>query len=302
MNSLRRIATLPGLRAVLLRPGVRRRVASVLALRFQAAALSTTTPGRVVAGEVFSRGRVRTYRVRHTGVPVALQHGRDMEALFELFVRGEYEPPSPLRDRLSPDTVRTILDVGANVGMFSAWARGCWPRARIVAVEPAPENLVVLHEQARLDGRTEVVEAAVGPADGEVGFVEGWGGGGHVPTEQEVATTVVRTVDWFPLFAEADFVKMDIEGGEYDLIPAARPLWERRNLTLLVQTHQDVLARWMDRDTIRSMTARMFAALRDYAVHRVHPGETRRQLGLSLLHRLGRAAPLEGHDWLFTRR
>ena len=98
------------------------------------------------------------------------------------------------------------------------------------------------------------------------------------------------------------FVKMDIEGGEYDLIPAARPLWERRDLTLLLQTHQDVLGRWMDRDTIRSMTARMFAALRDYAVHRVHPGETRRHLGLSLLHRLGRAAPLEGHDWLFTRR
>ncbi len=79
------------------------------------------------------------------------------------------------------------------------------------------------------------------------------------------------------------FVKMDIEGGEYDLIPAARPLWERRDLTLLLQTHQDVLGRWMDRDTIRSMTARMFAALRDYAVHRVHPGETRRHLGLSLL-------------------
>jgi FkbM family methyltransferase len=237
MNSLRRIATLPGLRAVLLRPGVRRRVASVLALRFQVAALSTTTPGRVVAGEVFSRGRVRTYRVRHTGVPVALQHGRDMEALFELFVRGEYEPPSPLRDRLSPDTVRTILDVGANVGMFSAWARGCWPRARIVALEPAPENLVVLHEQARLDGRTEVVEAAVGPADGEVGFVEGWGGGGHVPTEQEVATTVVRTVDWFPLFAEADFVKMDIEGGEWPILGDPR-LRDLERLTLVMEYHR----------------------------------------------------------------
>ena len=37
------------------------------------------------------------------------------------------------------------------------------------------------------------------------------------------------------------FVKMDIEGGEYDLIPAARALWDRRNLTLLVQTHQNVL-------------------------------------------------------------
>ena len=46
----------------------------------------------------------------------------------------------------------------------------------------------------------------------------------------------------------------------------------------------------------------LFAALRGYAVHRVHAGETRRHFGLALLHRLGRAAPLEGHDWLFRRR
>ena len=43
MNLLRRIATLPGIRHVLLRPTTRRRVASVLALRFLRAALLTTS-------------------------------------------------------------------------------------------------------------------------------------------------------------------------------------------------------------------------------------------------------------------
>lgn len=237
MNRLRRFASLPGVRAVLLRPGVRRRVASVLALRFLVAAWATTRPFTVLAREVFRRGEVRTYRLRATGVPVAMQHGRDLEALFELFTRGEYEPPAALRDRLGADAVHTVADIGANVGMFAAWARGRWPNARIVAVEPAPENVAVLTEQTRTDPRTEVVEAAVGTSEGETGFVEGWGGGSHAPTEHEVATTVVRTVDWFPIFASADFVKMDIEGGEWPILGDVR-LGELSRLTLVLEYHR----------------------------------------------------------------
>ena len=130
-----------------------------------------------------------------------------------------------------------MLDVGANVGMFSAWARGRWPQARIVAVEPAPENVAVLQEQAGQDGRTEVVVAAVAPADGETGFVEGWGAGSHVPSDAEQATTVVRTVDWFPLFAAADLVKMDIEGGEWPVLTDPR-LADLERLTLVMEYHR----------------------------------------------------------------
>jgi FkbM family methyltransferase len=237
MNLLRRVASLPGIRGVLLQPGVRRRVASLLALRFLAAAWVTTQPLSVLMGEIRSRGQIRTYRVRTSGVPVAMQHGRDMEALFELFVRGEYEPPVSLRDRLSEDAVRTIADVGANVGMFSAWARGRWPQARIVAVEPAPENVAVLREQAGRDGRTDVIEAAVAPSDGEIGFVEGWGAGAHVPGAHEVATTTVRTVDWFPLFAASDLVKMDIEGGEWPILSDPR-MREIDRLMLVIEYHR----------------------------------------------------------------
>ncbi|MFL6176135.1 MAG: FkbM family methyltransferase [Ornithinibacter sp.] len=237
MNLLRRTASLPGVRAVLLSPRVRRVLASVLALRFLTAAWATTRPFAVLSGELLARGQIRTYRIRATGVPVALQHGRDLEALFELFSRGEYDPPDPLRDRLGPDAVTTVLDVGANVGMFSAWARGRWPQARIVAVEPAPENVAVLVEQAGQDGRTEVVVAAVAPADGETGFVEGWGAGSHLPSDAEEATTVVRTVDWFPLFAAADLVKMDIEGGEWPVLTDPR-LADLERLTLVMEYHR----------------------------------------------------------------
>ena len=237
MNSLRRIATLPGLRAVLLRPGVRRRVASVLALRFQVAALSTTTPGRVVAGEVFSRGRIRTYRVRHTGVPVALQHGRDMEALFELFVRGEYEPPSPLgtvsrltrceRSSTSGPTSGCSRRGRAGAGRGRASSRWSRPRRTSSCCTSRPAWTAGPKSSRPRSGRPTVRWDS--SRDGVAVA--------HVPTEQEVATTVVRTVDWFPLFAEADFVKMDIEGGEWPILGDPR-LRDLERLTLVMEYHR----------------------------------------------------------------
>jgi FkbM family methyltransferase len=223
MNRLRRLASLPVLRSVLLEPSVRRRVAGVLALRFLVAATRTTTPVAVVAGELMHRGDVRTYRVRGSGRPVAIQHGRDMEALYEVLVAGEYEPPAELSSRLEPRRVRRVVDVGANVGVFTTWARERWPLATVLAAEPAPDNLRVLRRVVRGDRAVELVAAAVGTADGEIGFVDGRGAGSHVArTELQEETTTVPMVDFVPLFEGADLVKMDIEGAEWPILADPR--------------------------------------------------------------------------------
>jgi FkbM family methyltransferase len=238
MNHLRRVASLPVLRAVLLRPAVRRRVAGVLALRFLVAATRTTTPAAVVVGELRHRGAVRTYEVRGTGRPVALVHGRDLEALYEVFAAGEYEPPRALEHRVGADRIRHVLDVGANVGMFTAWARGRWPRASVVAAEPGPGNLRVLRRTTDGDAAVEVVGAVVATSTGEVGFVDDWGSGSHVAgAGAGLPSTVVPTVDFLPLFREADLVKMDIEGGEWEILADPR-LTRVGALVLVMEYHR----------------------------------------------------------------
>jgi FkbM family methyltransferase len=236
VNLLRRIASLPGLRVVLLNPAVRRRVAAVLALRFAWAARRTTTPVQLLLNEyVRRRGRVNTYVIKDTGVPVVMQHGRDLEGLFELFERGEYEPPPELADRLSVERVRRILDVGANVGMFSAWATGRWPGAEITAFEPAPENLPVLNEWARRHDQVTVVEAAAYTQDGTLRFQGGLGAGSRVTFGG--GGVEVLAVDVFEHLANCDFVKMDIEGGEWSILGDPR-LAGLGDLVLVMEYHR----------------------------------------------------------------
>ncbi len=178
MNLLRRIASLPVLRNVLLRPGTRRAIASLLALRFLRAALLTATPVRfVVADLVTSRGRIRTWPLRDGGT-ITLMHRRDLEAFHELMVAGEYEPPADLQDRLA--SPRTILDLGGNIGMFAHWAHRRWPDAAITSFEPDPDNLTVFRAGLTGDLPIELVEAAATTTSGHAVLGPGSGAGRQV--------------------------------------------------------------------------------------------------------------------------
>jgi len=53
-----------------------------------------------------------------------------------------------------------IIDIGANVGVFSRFARELFPNAKIVAVEPHPENIEVLTEYA--PDNITIIPAALG--------------------------------------------------------------------------------------------------------------------------------------------
>ena len=62
----------------------------------------------------------------------------------------------------------TILDLGANIGIASAWFRGRYPAARIVAVEPDPDTFAKLERNLGGDDAVTLVQAAVAGESGEV--------------------------------------------------------------------------------------------------------------------------------------
>lgn len=238
MNLLRRIASAPGLRTLLLQPRVRRAIASLLALRFLRVAVVTTTPLRfLVADLVTQRGRVRTWRLR-SGAEVTLMHRRDTEAFHELFLGGEYEPPPDLVPRLAE--VRRILDVGGNIGMFSNWAHARWPEAEITAFEPAPENATVFRSWlARSSAPVELIEAAAMVYTGRVRLGPGAGAGRQVSAVDSSAADLdtLAAVDIFDHLVTADLVKIDIEGAEWPILADSR-LSQLDEITLVMEYHR----------------------------------------------------------------
>ncbi|MGE4281547.1 MAG: FkbM family methyltransferase [Magnetospirillum sp.] len=65
----------------------------------------------------------------------------------------------------------TVLDVGANIGLFALYIRDRYPQARIVAYEPMPEAFAALaHNMAVMNPPGRAVQLALGAAPGWADF------------------------------------------------------------------------------------------------------------------------------------
>lgn len=242
MNVLRRFVHNGPFHNVLLHPAVRPVLAGVAALRFVSAAWQVTQPVRFLFAALAGSGE-RAYRLRGSGRPVVVRHGcGSLAVMWEIFQQGCYEPPGDLAERL-PAAPR-ILDVGANVGAYSAFARGRWPDASIVAIEADPDNVAALERFAALDasGRVQVIAAAATTSNGPVRFATGLGAGSMLVdevddgAEVDVATQV-DGVDLLEMFDEADLMKLDIERGEWPILADPR-LAAGGPLVLVMEYHR----------------------------------------------------------------
>jgi FkbM family methyltransferase len=136
-----------------------------------------------------------------------------------------------LRQRLS--NVRTILDVGANVGFFSIAARSRYPRAKIHAYEPNPRVLPFLKSNADPLG-ISIYPEAVGADTGCVSILDIGdsnqaravsSGNGGIP-QVSLACAIER------LGGTVDLLKLDCEGAEWEMFQSAAA-WKRvRNIRM----------------------------------------------------------------------
>jgi FkbM family methyltransferase len=179
-------------------------------------------PVRFSLRQITRRQGVRSYRLRGSGVRILVRHSTgDLITLEEVLAERQYEPPAQLKSLFeSNGKPLAVADLGANIGLFSAWVLARRPDARIVAFEPDPSNVEVLEGFMRANpGDTQVIRAAATSSDGEMRFQAGELAASRQVEEGGIS---VPTVDVFPHLQEADFVKIDIEGGEWELLADPR--------------------------------------------------------------------------------
>jgi FkbM family methyltransferase len=151
----------------------------------------------------------------HNGLRVSVRHGTlDMSIFTRVFWRRIYDPPAALRERLRPPL--RVLDLGANIGLFSA---SLGPGVVVTAVEADHNNVVFLEELIKANGLDwEVIPAYASTENGTIGFASGqWCFSKADPRGQ-----LVDKIDIFPLLADVDLLKMDIEGGEWEVLADPR--------------------------------------------------------------------------------
>jgi FkbM family methyltransferase len=141
----------------------------------------------------------------------------------------------------------TVIDVGANIGAIAAYAAARVGSAgRVIALEPARDNLAVLRENVALNhlSNVTIVEAAAGRRHetrhfyqrGDVSAVNSL-----YPDSCYGAVTAVSKVEVLPLDDLVDgpaaLVKIDVEGAELDVIAGMPQLLNDPQLVLVAEWH-----------------------------------------------------------------
>lgn len=220
-----RLAARTPLRALLSHPLLEPRVVTL------ARSTVVSKSVRFAARELIGARSTHIYRIRESGLRVAIEHGTaDAHALDQAFYQHAHEPPPAALAALTGlGRPLRALDAGAHVGCFGLWLHGRLPIERIVAMEPDPHNAAHHRRQIELNGladRWELIEAAAVTADGTVSFTVGSATTGRVTENGDLGAASVRGRDLFAMLDDVDLLKLDIEGGEWSILsdPRARAL------------------------------------------------------------------------------
>ena len=238
----RRVGGWPLVRAITDLPPVGRTIAVSTHARLVRPALG------YAARELSGDRRAHRYVLRCGDRVVFLRHNTtDASILEEIFAARIYQPPQPVQAALRGlGRPLRIADLGANVGLFGLFAFERWQCERLTAFEPHPENAALQRRTIaanRLQDRWRLIEACAFTADGKLPFARDHHSDSRMtadtlasengdpahdtpapddPAHSPDGRELVAAVDALPLLADADLLKIDIEGGEWALLADPR--------------------------------------------------------------------------------
>ncbi len=154
-----------------------------------------------------------------------------------VLVEGEYAFDLPFAPK-------TVVDVGANIGMASIYFAHRYPEARIIAVEPEASNFALLARNVRPYPAITPIQAALWSRDGEISIndpdprVSRPGKSGFVT--REGSGVAVRAISMESLMratgiSSVDLLKVDIEGAEKEVFEACD--WIGSVGCLMIESH-----------------------------------------------------------------
>lgn len=207
--------------------------------------------------------------------PVWLRLGTtDWEVLWQIYGRGDYETSQwPQHDQallsfykatVISGKVPIIIDCGANIGLSAVWFADKFPQARILAVEPEPENFAVLKRNAFQRPNIIPINAAISDHHARLRLTNSGSGSWAWETEPTAAGEVEAVTVPDLLKDQPNGVlfiaKIDIEGGEVSLF-RSNVDWAEECPMIVCEPH-DWLFLW--RGTAHAILSRLVSQPRDY--------------------------------------
>lgn len=161
------------------------------------------------------------------------------------FIAGNYEPYKTKAFMANLKEGDIVVDVGAHVGYYSALAsRKIGDQGKVFSFEPRPLNIEFFKDHVRINGLNNITlyEGAISARSGEANFDTNTGTGtghlsehGHLKVKTYCLDELVETGE----IPGLDFLKVDVEGGEIEVLKGSQNAIAKNRPRMLLATHSD---------------------------------------------------------------
>jgi len=184
---------------------------------------------------------------RFSGAPLLLRNcAADIGAFYKIFAWKEYH--------LSPDSlpnpVRSIMDLGSNIGFSLVYFASQFPEAQIVGLEPDSANYKLLKSNTKSISNLNLIRGGAWKKSCSL-EIENPGARPDSYRLCECAPNTPGSVSAFSIpellelhqLKEIDLLKVDIEGAEVQLFSEECEKWLPKVHTLIIELHDDIARR-----------------------------------------------------------
>jgi FkbM family methyltransferase len=164
----------------------------------------------------------------------------DVFTLYEVIGREAYRLPMQIGEE-----VKIVVDLGANIGLTSLYYATLFPSAKVICVEPEPNNFDLLKTNCEQNGlHWTCLQQAIGGSSGKAMLSRHYYANQHSVlsgTTNDKDAIEVEMIKMDDLIREQkidtiDLLKVDIEGAEYDLF-AHCSAWILKVKLIIVEIH-----------------------------------------------------------------
>ena len=179
-------------------------------------------PHTYLSGYLGLRKGILTYKLRN-GVRYKIRaNATDRFIVNEIWLHESYNPKG-----FEIKKGDVVVDIGAHIGIFTLYAAHHAKNGKIYSFEPAEDNFRLLKENIRINNfrNVEVFNKAVGGKKGKlIFFVSQTRNKGQNSmyklgeSQKEITVDKISFRDFLKKLEKIDFLKMDCEGAEYDIL------------------------------------------------------------------------------------